>query len=64
MLAEFKPQWDARRGAQQLYAAFQEVGLTLEEFEGARYKRVAHIKHLRNTGHLDGTMRWAEEGRA
>jgi nucleoside-diphosphate-sugar epimerase len=63
-LSEFKPQWDARRGAQQLYAAFQESGLTLEEFEGTRYKRVAHVKHLQSTGLLDSTMRWREEEHA
>jgi nucleoside-diphosphate-sugar epimerase len=60
-LAEFQPQWDARRGAEELYAAFREVGLTLEEFEGARYKRVAHVKHLMETGRLDGMMRWRAE---
>ncbi len=57
-LPEFKPQWDARRGAQELYTAFQKVGLTLEEFEGARYKRVAHIKYLLSTGRLDESLRW------
>jgi len=59
-LPEFKPQWDARRGAQELYAAYQKSGLTLEEFEGSRYKRVAHIKHLLSTGLLDDTLRWAK----
>jgi nucleoside-diphosphate-sugar epimerase len=57
VLAEFKPQWDARRGAAELYDAFQTVGLTLEEFEGPRYKRVAHVKHLLDTGGLDETLR-------
>jgi len=57
-LPEFKPQWDARRGAEELYAAFQKVGLTLEEFEGARYQRVAHIRQLLSTGRLDETLRW------
>ncbi|NEO82489.1 MAG: NAD-dependent dehydratase, partial [Moorea sp. SIO4G3] len=42
----FKPQWNARRGAQELYQAYQTVGLTLEEFEGPRYQRIAHIKQL------------------
>jgi nucleoside-diphosphate-sugar epimerase len=64
MLPEFQPQWDARRGAEELYAAFQEVGLTLEEFEGARYKRVAHVKHLMETDRLDEKMRWRTEGPA
>jgi len=57
-LPEFKPQWDARRGAQELYAAYRNVGLTLEEFEGPRYKRVAHIKQLLSAQRLDETLRW------
>jgi len=60
-LPEFKPRWDARRGAQELYAAFQKVGLTPEEFEGPRYKRVAHIKHLISTGRLDESLRWKQD---
>lgn len=61
ILPEFKPQWNARRGAQELYTVFQKIGLTLEEFEGPRYMRVAQIKHLLSTGRLDETLRWREE---
>lgn len=57
-LPEFKPQWNARRGAKQLFAAFKKIGLNLEEFEGPKYKRVAHLKHLLAIGRLDETMRW------
>ncbi|MCB0209172.1 MAG: NAD(P)-dependent oxidoreductase [Anaerolineae bacterium] len=57
-LPEFQPQWDARRGAQELYEAYQKVGLTLDEFEGPRYKRITHIKNLVNDGRLDETLRW------
>ena len=57
-LPGYQPKWDARRGAQQLYESFQQVGLTLKEFEGQRYKRVAHVKHLMAAGHLDKTLRW------
>ena len=32
--------------------------LTAEEFEGAKYKRVAYIKHLLSTGRLDETLRF------
>lgn len=42
----FKPQWTARRGVEQLYDAYCRVGLTLEEFEGERFKRIAHLKKL------------------
>ena len=57
-LHNFKPQWTARRGAEQLYQSFCDVGLTLDEFEGERFKRIAHIKHLIAGGELDATLRW------
>ncbi|WP_250124490.1 SDR family oxidoreductase [Chroococcidiopsis sp. CCMEE 29] len=59
-LPEFKPQWNARRGAEELYTAYQKVGLTLEDFEGARYKRITQIKQLLSTDRLDETLRWKE----
>jgi nucleoside-diphosphate-sugar epimerase len=62
-LPEFKPQWNARKGAQELYAAYQNVGLTLEDFEGARYKRIAHIQQLLSSDRLDETLRWQTEAR-
>ncbi len=57
----FKPQWNARRGAIQLYEAIQRVGLQLEEFEGPRYKRISHLQQLISTGSLDATLRWREK---
>ncbi len=60
MLPNFRPQWDARRGAQQLYEAYQRIGLRLEDFEGQKFKRIDHIKHLLGTGRLDATLRWRE----
>lgn len=59
-LPEFQPQWDARKGAQELYAAYQQVGVTLEDFEGPRYKRIDHLKYLLNAGRLDASLRWKE----
>ena len=53
VLPDFKPQWDARKGAEQLYAAYRASGLTLEEFEGPRYQRISHIKKLMADGILD-----------
>jgi nucleoside-diphosphate-sugar epimerase len=58
----FQPQWTARRGAQQLYEAYQKVGLSLEEFEGARYMRIDHLRGLLKTGALDSSFRWAHAG--
>jgi len=58
VLTDFKPKWNARKGAQQLYRAFKRVGLKLEEFEGPRYQRIGHIKDLLGTGQLDESLRW------
>ena len=58
LLPEFKPQWTARRGAQELYEAYKTVGLCLEDFEGPRYKRIAHIQQLLGSGRLDESLRW------
>lgn len=60
-LPEFQPQWNARKGAQELYDAYQKVGLTLEEFEGTKYQRIAHIRYLLSDGLLDNTLRWRGE---
>ena len=60
-LPEFRPQWDARRGAEQLYAAYRASGVTLEEFEGPRYQRIAHIRKLIREGILGSDLRFAQK---
>jgi nucleoside-diphosphate-sugar epimerase len=60
MLPEFKPQWDARKGAQELYEVYKQCDLKLEEFEGPKYKRIDHIKLLLSDGILDSSLRWAK----
>jgi len=57
-LPDFKPQWTARTGARQLYEAFKRVRLQVEDFEGIRYKRIDHLRHLLESGRLDATLRW------
>jgi hypothetical protein len=61
VLTEFKPQWDAFRGAQELYNAYKKYDVRLEEFEGPKYKRIDHIKQLLQEGRLDATLRWVSE---
>lgn len=58
VLPDFKPQWDVRKGAKQLYDAYSKIGLRLEEFEGIRFRRLSHVKHLLSTGKLDASLRW------
>jgi len=54
----FKPQWTARRGVEELYEAYKRVGLTLDEFEGERFMRIAHVKKLIRDGDLGTDLRW------
>ena len=51
------PRYDARAGAQQLLEVLKSSRLTPGEFEGPRYQRIAHIKHLVNTGVLNDDLR-------
>ncbi len=59
VLPDFKPQWNARRGAEELYTAYRSAGLVLEDCEGPRFKRIDHLKHLLATGRVDATLRWS-----
>jgi nucleoside-diphosphate-sugar epimerase len=60
LLPDFKPQWNVRRGAHELYQAYQKVGIKPEEFEGPKYKRIDHIKQLLSVGQLDSSLRRTE----
>jgi nucleoside-diphosphate-sugar epimerase len=57
MIPEFKPQWDVKKGAQELFAAFQNAGLTPEAFEGSRFLRIRQIKELTAEGILGSDLR-------
>jgi nucleoside-diphosphate-sugar epimerase len=57
-LPGFQPKWNVRRGAQELYDACREASLTLEDFEGPRFKRITHIRKLLAAGRLDSQLRW------
>lgn len=63
-LPAFKPQWDARKGAEQLYQAYLKAGITLEDFEGPRYQRIAHIRKLLADGVLERDLRHAQRAAA
>jgi hypothetical protein len=63
-LPGFKPQWNARRGAAELYEAYCKQGLCVDEFEGPRYRRIDHIQHLISTGFLQPSLRWAMQPEA
>jgi len=60
-LPTFQPQWDAQKGAKELYNAYVDFGLKMDEFEGPSFKRIQHIKLLLAEGKLDKNLRWLEE---
>ena len=60
-LPSFQPQWDARRGARELYETYKRTDLVLDDFEGPKYKRVHHIKELLSSGRLDRSLRWTSQ---
>jgi nucleoside-diphosphate-sugar epimerase len=57
-LPEYKPQWNVRRGMEQLRDAFERNGLTREELMSDRYFRIKRIRALQSQGLLDASLRW------
>jgi nucleoside-diphosphate-sugar epimerase len=57
VLPGFRPQWTARKGAQELYDAYRAAGLTAQDMERGRYVRISHIQRLLKTGELDKSLR-------
>jgi nucleoside-diphosphate-sugar epimerase len=52
--------WTARLGAAELYAAFRESSLAVDDFEGPRYKRIDQLKTLLASNRIDNSLRWME----
>jgi nucleoside-diphosphate-sugar epimerase len=61
VLPSFKPVWNARLGAEELHSIYKRIGLKVEDFEGVKYKRIAHIRHLLAEGELDNSLRWTSK---
>jgi nucleoside-diphosphate-sugar epimerase len=58
-LTAFRPKWTARSGAKQLFDTFSAFGVTVSDFEGPKFKRIAHLKQLLEAGQLEPSLRWA-----
>jgi nucleoside-diphosphate-sugar epimerase len=54
----FRPQWTARKGAQELYDAYRLAGLTRTDVESGRYIRLKQIQRLLEAGDLDSSLHW------
>jgi nucleoside-diphosphate-sugar epimerase len=56
-LPGFKPAWTLRQGIEELYEAYKRIGLTAEDWAGARYYRLKTIKGLMARNELDEQLR-------
>ena len=59
MLPNFRPQWNARKGARELYDAYCVAGLTDEQ--RAAYIRMNQIQRLLKEGKIDGSLQWSRK---
>ena len=57
-LPAFQPGWNIQRGAEQLFEAFSQHGITLDDVEGWRYRRIGQLKRLLDLGDLTPDLRW------
>ncbi len=58
LLPDFKPQWTARKGVEELYEAYKTNNLTEADLNGTRFQRIRHIEDKQETGEVDSTLRW------
>lgn len=56
LVPAFQPKWTARKGAQELYDAYRQVGLTREDLESGRYVRISEIRRLIDAGELNSSL--------
>jgi nucleoside-diphosphate-sugar epimerase len=56
-LPGFQPQWNAQRGAEELYEACRRNQLTAEDAQGPKYRRLARVRELSNQGSLADDLR-------
>jgi nucleoside-diphosphate-sugar epimerase len=57
-MPEFKTSWTAERGARQLKAVFDRIGLTKEMFETPPYTRLRELRYLQDSGQIDQKLYW------
>jgi nucleoside-diphosphate-sugar epimerase len=59
MLPGFSCEWDALRGARQLFDVFTSIQLDAETFTGRGHTRLKQLQHLIATRQLDSELFWA-----
>lgn len=57
-LPALKPAWTPGRGSEQVARALSAFPVEPEQFEGTAFSRVAHLRHLLETGQVTPSLRW------
>ncbi len=60
MLPGFKCDWNAERGAKQLYDVFQQIDMTEETFTSKGFTRLKQLEYLIRTQQIDKDFFWAK----
>ena len=63
VLPGFHPQWNARKGAKELYDTYRSAGLRADDMQSGRYVRLRQIRRLLDNGKLDTSLRWSRRAR-
>ena len=58
-LPDWAPRWTVRDGVREVRDALAGLDLGPDDFEGPRYSRIAHLRHLLAEGLLEEDLRWA-----
>jgi len=56
----YRPQWNIQRGAEEVYIAYKNNELKLDDLEGPKYKRIDTIRQLMEANQLTADLRWKE----
>lgn len=59
-LPGFKCDWDARRGAEQLYKVFSQIDMTQDMFESRGFTRLKQLEYLIRTQQIDKDFFWSK----
>jgi nucleoside-diphosphate-sugar epimerase len=57
---ELHTRWTVRSSVERMLSAYRENGLTIADFEGSRFMRIARLKELMAEGRLDEALRWKD----
>jgi nucleoside-diphosphate-sugar epimerase len=57
-LPEFQPQWNARRGAEQLHDLFERIDMAAERFQFRAFTRIKQLQYLIDTQQIDEALFW------